>query len=96
MKGSTERAGTPEPRAFATWGRWCGAGDVLRHVRAALEAPPHCARCDRRPIGLDGDGYAFSLMRGPFRGSLGAWSSGFHLGRPVLSRAEIHVRFRLR
>jgi hypothetical protein len=83
----------PEPRAFATWGRWCGPGPVVRDVRAALEAPPHCARCDRRPVGIDGDGFGFSLMRGPFRGLHGAWSTGFHLGRPVLSRAGAHVRF---
>lgn len=92
-----DRSPEPEPVALATWGRWCGAGLVRRTLwecERDLYQTPHCAICDRRPVGLALDGLAYTLMHGRFHNGW-RWVTGFHLGRAVMSRAGHHVRFEI-
>ena len=86
------RVATPvrnfSPVAFATFGRLCGAGPVVARAEQAIDATHDCARpyCDRRPVALSGQGYAFTLLRGK-GGSFFARSDGEVLGvdgQPVL------------
>lgn len=81
------------PVRFATWGRWCGAGPVRVRLEDAEHDLPHCARCDRRVVGIDCDGWAFTLQRGPHRNDYGRWVTGLWLGRDVISRRGERVRF---
>lgn len=85
------------PAAFASWGRRCGAGlgqwPSLTAAEAdrAEHAGAYCAQpyCDRRVVGLDENGFAYTLIRNG--AARGRFYGKLTLGRRVLSRDGRHV-----